>query len=108
MTMALALRAVGDGVQFAVKVVPGAARDRVVGLLGNRLKVQVAAPPEGGKANARLCELLAAELGVATRAVQVISGAGNARKIVAVQGLTLATAQAKVAAWLTAADRSTT
>ena len=85
--MNLPLQTRGDAVQFAVKVVPGAARDRVVGLIGDALKVQVSAPPEQGKANARVCEVLAAALGVATRAVVVQSGHGSPRKVVAVQGL---------------------
>ncbi|MCC7397721.1 MAG: DUF167 domain-containing protein [Planctomycetes bacterium] len=77
-----------DGaLRFAVKVVPGAARDRIVGLYGDALKVQVAAPPEGGKANSRLCELLATALDVATRDVTVDSGHGSPRKVVAVRGL---------------------
>ena len=70
-----------------LEAVPGASRDRIAGLHGDAIKVQVAAPPEGGRANARLCELLAAALGVPLRAVAVVHGAGNPRKVVAVQGL---------------------
>ena len=44
------LSASGDGTRVRVKVVPGASRTKVVGVLGDRLKVAVAAPPEGGKA----------------------------------------------------------
>lgn len=85
--MNLPLQTRAESVQFAIKVVPGAARDRVVGLIGDALKVQVSAPPEQGKANARVCEVLAAALGVATRAVVVQSGHSSPRKVVAVQGL---------------------
>ena len=42
-----------------MKVVPGASRTRLAGQLGDALKVAVAAPPEAGKANAALIELLA-------------------------------------------------
>lgn len=96
--MALALREIDGGVQFAVKVVPGAARNRVVGLLGDALKVQVAAPPEGGKANAALCGLLAAVLVVPRRTVTVVSGHGNPRKVVAVAGITAGALHQKLAA----------
>lgn len=77
-----------DGVQFAVKVVPGAAADRIVGLLGDALKVQVAAPPERGRANVRLCAILAEALAVPLRSVEVHSGPGSPRKLVRVAGLT--------------------
>lgn len=98
--MTLRLCEVAGGVQFDVKVVPGASRDRIAGLLGDALKVQVAAPPEGGKANAAVCELLAAVLGVAPRAVAVVRGHGNARKVVGVMGLAAAVAEAKLRAAL--------
>ena len=87
----------GDGVRFPVKVVPGAAQDRIAGLLGDALKVQVTAPPEQGKANARLCEVLATALGVPTRAVSVVAGHGSPRKTVAVEGIDTATVHARLA-----------
>ena len=34
-----------------VKAVPGARQNAVTGTLGDRLKIRVSAPPEGGKAN---------------------------------------------------------
>jgi len=85
-----------SGVRFAVKVVPGAARDRIVGALGSALKVQVAAPPEQGKANARLCELIAAALGVPVRSVQVASGHGSPRKVVTVHGIDVDSARTRL------------
>jgi len=85
--VALAIRIRGAVLEFAVKAVPGASRDRIVGLYGDALKVAVTAAPEGGKANAALAELLAKTLGVSTRAVQVVSGLHNPRKVVAVAGL---------------------
>lgn len=79
-----------DALQFAVKAVPGASRDRIVGLYGEALKVQVAAPAEGGKANARILEVLAATLGLPTRDVVLQSGAASPRKVVAVRGIAVA------------------
>lgn len=63
-----------------VKVVPGARQNRVVGLLGDRLKVQVAAPPEDGKANAAVIELLATTLKIDRSRVELLSGASSPRK----------------------------
>lgn len=94
--MTLALREVDGAVHFAVKVVPGASRDRIAGVLGDALKVQVAAPPEGGKANAALCELLAQALGVNARDVQVVAGAASPRKTVAVRNSTVAAVIARL------------
>lgn len=81
----------GHAVEFAVKVVPGAARDRICGLLGDSLKVQVSAPPEGGAANARLCELLAAALQLPARRITVAAGTSSPRKVVCALGIDAAT-----------------
>ena len=78
------------GVAFAVKVVPGSSRDRVVGALGEVLKVAVSKPPQGGAANAAVVRLLAGALGVAPARVQITRGHGNPRKEIFVAGMTAA------------------
>ena len=62
----MAVRIVDDshGVRMAVKVVPGASRDRIVGKLGDALKVAVSKPPEAGAANKAVIALLARSLDV--------------------------------------------
>ncbi len=85
--MSLAITARNGGLQFAVKAVPGASRDRLVGLYGDAMKVQVTAAPEGGKANSRIEAVLAAALGVPERDVEVVAGHTNPRKVLAVRGL---------------------
>ena len=67
-------------VTIVVKVVPGSSRDRVVGRYGEAIKVQVSAPPEGGKANVAVARLLAEYFGVKPAQVELVSGAGNPRK----------------------------
>lgn len=89
------VKPVPGGIEITVKVVPGASRDRIVGPLGDALKVQVAAPPERGKANAAVAGLLASALGLPARAVAVIRGASSPRKTVLARG---ATAEALAAA----------
>jgi len=83
----LSVEEVGEGVVFAVKVVPGASRTAVSGLHGDMLKVRVSAPPEKGKANKCLSECLARVLGVRKNAVSVVSGQTSPLKRVEVLGI---------------------
>ena len=41
----------GSDVLIWIKAVPGASRNQITGIVGDRLKVRTSAPPEGGKAN---------------------------------------------------------
>lgn len=70
-----------------VKVVPGASRSRIAGKYGDGIKVQLSAPPEKGKANAALVELLAEALGVRGAQVTIVSGHTQPRKTVRVEGM---------------------
>ena len=72
------------GFEIALKVVPGASRSEVVGPLGNRLKVRVAAPAEGGQANRAVVRLLKEWLGVA--GVEIVAGHGRPEKTAKVAG----------------------
>jgi len=76
----------GHDLLLSIKAVPGASRDALGGELGGRLKVRVAAPPEGGKANEAICELVARALGVKARQVSVELGRSNPEKVVRVTG----------------------
>lgn len=78
----------GEGVLVRVKAVPGSSRNEVRGALGDHLKIQVSAPPEGGKANEAIVELLAALFEVDTSAIAIRSGASNPRKLISIQGVT--------------------
>ena len=73
---------------IAVKVVPRAAQDEIVGWLEGVLKVRVTAPPQDGRANSALEVLLAAKLRLKKSAVTVAAGLASARKRVAIEGLT--------------------
>ena len=82
--------------RMLVKVVPGSRSSSIVGMLGDRLKIKVAAPPEDGKANAAVCALMAETLGIATRAVEVIAGTSNPEKTLRVTGVSAADARSKL------------
>ncbi len=73
-------------VELRIKAVPGASRTEVGEWLGDRLKVRVAAPPEDGKANRAICELVARHLGVSTAGVEIVSGASRAQKTLRIAG----------------------
>ena len=83
------LRAVQGGVEIAVRAQPKASRCRVVGWLGERLKVAVTAAPTGGKANEALAAVVADALGVRASAVSVVAGHASRDKAVHVAGLSL-------------------
>lgn len=84
------------GCLLGVRVVPGSRRTQVVGAYGERLKVKVAAPAEGGRANEALCEALAEALGVARRAVSVVQGVTSPEKTVRVEGVRAAEAKERL------------
>ena len=64
---------------------PGASRNVLRGLLGDRLKIAVSAPPEGGKANTAIIKLLAAHLNRAAREIEIDPGHGSALKVVRIR-----------------------
>lgn len=84
-----------DGTVVFVWVVPNASRDEIVGLHDDRVKVRVAAPAEGGKANRKVCALLAPALG-GSRGI-VLDGESSRRKAILVPGVDPATAVAALA-----------
>ena len=63
-----------------VKVVPGSSRNRIAGRYGDAIKVQVSAPPEKGKANAAVIEVLAEALGVRPAQITLTGGQTQPRK----------------------------
>jgi len=93
----ISIRDVRGGAVLAVKVVPGASRDRVVGVLGDCLKVATTAPPERGRANAAVAGILAGALGAALRDLSLRAGAGRAQKEFFVAGVSAAELRRRLA-----------
>lgn len=86
----------GPACRLRVKVVPGAARSEVAGLLGAAVKVRVAAPPEGGQANCAVCALLAERLGLPLARVTVVAGPAAPVKVIRLVGITETEAKARL------------
>lgn len=63
-----------EGIELLVRVVPGARHTKVDGLIEDRLKIRLQAPPVGGKANKALILFLAKRLGVSRSHVQLVHG----------------------------------
>ena len=83
----LKIENIEGGVVFLTKIVPGSSQTRICGLLDGMLKIKISAPPEKGKANQRLLEFLAKQLGVKKSAISIISGQTNPVKQVQVLGV---------------------
>ena len=79
----------GPDVILWIKAVPGASRDQISGVLGDRLKIRVAAPPEGGRANDAICRLLAGKFRIRPRQVTIETGATSAEKTVRIASVSL-------------------
>jgi uncharacterized protein len=78
-----------EPILIRIKAVPGASRDAIAGVLGDRLKVRISAPPEDGKANKAICSLLAKALGLKRAQVSVQSGHTNPEKTVRIIGCSI-------------------
>jgi uncharacterized protein len=81
--------ATDGGVLLAVHVQPGAGRTEVVGRHGDALKLRVAAPPTGNRANDAVLELVAKEFNLRRADVAVTSGASSRAKRLKLSGLSL-------------------
>jgi uncharacterized protein (TIGR00251 family) len=73
--------------RISVTVSPAAARTELVGRHGDGWKARIAAPPERGRANDALVELLASALAVPRSRVRVVAGLTAKTKVVEVDGL---------------------
>lgn len=84
------VRASRAGVEIDVQVVPRASRSAVAGVVGDRVKLLVTAPPVDGEANDAVVALLADTLGVVKRSIRLVRGQTGRRKTLEVTGMGLA------------------
>ena len=92
------LKADRDGVLISIKVQPRASRTEIAGVLGDELRIRVAAPPVDSAANVELLKFLSKSLGVAKSAVTLEKGAASRHKLVHVTGTNEATIIARLVA----------
>jgi uncharacterized protein len=76
-----------DATRLRLRVSPGAKRAAVVGRYGDAWKVRVAAPAQGGRANAAVVRLIAAAASVPPDSVTLVSGHSGRDKIVELAGI---------------------
>ena len=84
-------------IRLNLRVSPGAGRSAVVGRHGDAWKLRVAAPPERGRANASVVNLLATSLEIRRPDVRIVGGAVSRDKVVEIVGLTLEEAEQRLA-----------
>jgi uncharacterized protein (TIGR00251 family) len=85
-----------EGARLSVKVVPGSSRDKIVGILGVRLKIATSAPPEKGRANKAVAKLLAKTIGVDAKDVVLAAGQTNPNKEFVLAGISAADLKQKL------------
>jgi uncharacterized protein (TIGR00251 family) len=76
-----------EGSTLAVRAQPGARKNAVLGEQAGALKVSVTAPPEDGRANDALVEVLKDWLGMKRSQVALVTGATNRNKVFLIRGL---------------------
>jgi uncharacterized protein (TIGR00251 family) len=90
------LKALPGGIELAVLVQPRASRTRLAGVHDGLLKIQLAAPPVDGEANAALVELLAKLFGIPRKHVELLAGDASRRKRLFLHGVAATTAEAVI------------
>ncbi len=72
---------------IALKVIPNAPKDAIVGWEEERLRVKIRAVPEKGQANRHLLRFLAEQLKIAPSRLSIASGETSRLKRVRIEGL---------------------
>ena len=96
----IAISAHADGATLAVRAQPGARKNAVLGEQAGALKIAVTAPPEDGRANEALVEMLRDWLGVKRSQVSLLSGDKNRNKVFLIHGVTVEALTTRIVAKL--------
>lgn len=86
--MSITITPHAEGATLAVRAQPSARKNAIVGEQAGALKVAVTAPPEDGRANAALIEVLRDCLGLKRSQIELVSGITNRNKVFLIRGVT--------------------
>lgn len=93
------MKAVGthpSGATLAVRAKPAAKKNAVLGLEGEAVRINVTAPPEDGRANDAIVELLRDWLGLKRSQIELVSGQRHRCKVFLLHGMSAADLEARV------------
>lgn len=76
-----------SSITIEIQVQPKSSHDEISGFQNGRVKVKVTAPPEGGKANEKVREIIGKAFGVAKSKVEIVRGGTSRLKRVRVRGV---------------------
>jgi uncharacterized protein (TIGR00251 family) len=78
----ISIRKHPQGIVFKIFVQPRSSSNKIVGIYGDAIKINITAPPVGGAANQRCIKFLAKQLATPPRLLEIISGhKGRSKKI---------------------------
>ena len=77
----------GSSTRVRLRVSPGSRKTELAGRHGDGWKIRVSAPPQDGRANDAVLELLAKRLGLPRRALTIVSGHKTRDKVVEMSGI---------------------
>lgn len=89
-----------QGATLAIRAQPGARKNAILGEQAGALKVAVTAPPEDGKANAAILDLLRGALQLKRSQLELVSGATHRQKVILIRDRTPEQLQQQLAALL--------
>ena len=89
-----------DGVCISIRVQPRSSRSGVAGLYGESVRVCLKSAPVDDAANTECCTLLAKLFGVPRSSVSLVSGRSSRSKVLKIEGVSAADANAALAPYL--------
>jgi uncharacterized protein (TIGR00251 family) len=86
--MAVTIQPHPNGATVAVRAQPGAKKNAILGEWNGMLKIAVTAPPEDGRANEAIVDVLKTALGVRRSHIELITGQTNRNKVFLIRDAT--------------------